>query len=83
MYSPRENDASLQFPFRFFTRVTIFHHCLSFTTVVLLKLLQNRPSDQRWATIVVVIQITVVKAKNKLQQYFACYELAHYLVAHY
>ena len=48
-----------------------------------LKLLQNRPTDLRWATIVVVMQITVAKAQNKLQQHFACYQLAHYLVAHY
>ena len=53
------------------------------STVVLLKLLQYRPPDLRWATIVVVMQITVVKAKSKLQKYFACYLLAHYLVAHY
>ena len=72
---------SLQFYFRFYTRVTIFHHCLSFPTVVLLKLLPNRPSDLRWATIVVVTQITVVKAINELQQYFACYQLAHYLLS--
>ena len=29
-----------------------------------------------------LMQITVAKAKIKLQQYFACYQLAHYLVAH-
>ena len=55
----------------------------SFPTVVLLKLSQYRPPDLRWATIVVVMQITVVKAKSKLQQYFACYQLAHYLVTNY
>ena len=54
-----------------------------FSTVVLLKLSQYRPPDLRWATIVVVMQITAVKAKRKLQQYFACYQLAHYLVANY
>ena len=32
-----------------------------------LKLLQNRPTDLRWATVVVVMRITVAKAKNKLQ----------------
>ena len=67
----------------FYPLVTIFHLYLSFPTVVLLKLLQYRPSDLRWTTIIVVMQITVVKAKSKLQQYFACYQLAHYLVAHY
>ena len=56
---------------------------LSFPTVVLLKLLQYRPADLRLATIVVVMQITVVEAKIKIQQYFACYQLAHYLVTHY
>ena len=57
---------------------------LSFPTVVLLKLLQYSPADLRWATIVVVMQITAVKAKIKLQQHFACHELAHhYLVTHY
>ena len=29
------------------------------------------------------MQIAVVKAKSELQQYFACYQLAHYLVANY
>ena len=48
--------------------VTIFHCYLSFPTVVLLKLLQYRPADLRCATIVVAMQITVVIAKNKLQQ---------------
>ena len=38
---------------------------LSFPTVVLLKLLQYRPADLRWATIVVVMQLTVIKAKIK------------------
>ena len=47
--------------------VTIFHHYLSFPTVVLLKLLQYRPANLRWANIVVVMQITVVKAKIKVQ----------------
>ena len=56
---------------------------LSFPTVVLLKLLQYRPADRRWAAIVVVMQITVVKAKIKLQQHFVCYQLAHYFVTHY
>ena len=56
---------------------------LPFFTVVLLKLLQYRPSELRWATIAVDMQIDDVKAKSKLQQYFACYQLAYYLVAHY
>ena len=57
--------------------------CLSFPTVVLLKLLLYRPADLRWATIVVVMHTTVAKAKIKLQQHFACYEFAPYLVMHY
>ena len=68
--SPRYNISPLPFS-------------LSFPTVVLLKILQYWPPDLRWATIVVVMQITVVKAKIKLQQHFACNELAHYLVTHY
>ena len=68
---------------QFYPLVTIFHHNLSFPTVFKLKLLQYRPPDLRWATIVVVMQITVVKAKSKLQQNFACYQFAHYLVANY
>ena len=83
MHSPRENDENQAYNFISDFIPAVQYSTTAFPTVVLLKLLQNTPSGLRWATIVVVMQITVVKAKNKLQQYFACYQLAHYLVAHY
>ena len=68
MHSTRENDENQTYNYILFSpHVTMFHLYLSFPTVVLLKLLQNRPSDLRWATIVVIMQLTVVKAKIKLQ----------------
>ena len=41
----------------FYFHYAMFHHYLSFPIVVLLKLLQYRPSDLRWATVIVVVPL--------------------------
>ena len=75
----QRNDENQSYNFIPLYNIPQLPFSISFPTVVLLKLLQYRPADRRWAAIVVVMQITVAKAKIKLQQHFACYELDHYL----